>query len=222
MDKKYQVIALMGKAGAGKDFYQNATCTAHPLMFHKIISSTTRPIREGEKEGVDYNYISLEDFTRQVLHNEMLEATEFRDWFYGTPIKSLSLEKINIGVFNPEGVRKLLADERLNVKVIEISASDKVRLMRYLNREEHPDCAEMCRRYFADEKDFANIEFESFLVVNDTNIISDIFNEEHSIFPCLEEMWNALDPGTSFETIVRWEKTMKTKAESDDDKDKID
>ena len=222
MDKKYQVIALMGKAGAGKDTVQNAVCTAHPLMFHKIISCTTRPIRENEKDGVDYHYIALEDFTRQVLHNEMLEATEFRDWFYGTPLTALSMEKINIGVFNPAGVRKLLADERLNVKVVEIQAPDKERLLLYLTREEHPDCAEMCRRYFTDNEDFKGLEFDYFIAENWGDASTDIINEEHSLFPYLEDMWNELDPGTAFETIVRWEKTMATKTESEDDKDNID
>lgn len=221
MDKKYQVIALMGKAGAGKDTIQNAVCTAHPLMFHKIISCTTRPIRDNEKNGVDYHYIALEDFTRQVLHNEMLEATEFRDWFYGTPITALSMEKINIGVFNPAGIRKLLTDKRLNVKVIEIQTPDKERLMRYLTRVENPDCAEMCRRYFTDIDDFQNLEFNYQTIENHNGMPTDIFHEEQAL-RSLEDMWNALDPGTSFETIVRWEKTMSTKAESKDDKDKID
>ena len=160
METKYQVVALIGKAGAGKDSIQKATCELHPLMFHPIISCTTRPAREGEAEGVDYHYISLNEFTRKVLNGDMLEATEFRDWFYGTTLESLAKDKINIGVFNPAGVEALLEDSRLDVIVFEVKAPDKQRLMRYLNREEVPDCAEMCRRYFTDEKDFSDLDFD--------------------------------------------------------------
>lgn len=222
MENKYQIIALIGKSGAGKDTVQNAVCSAHPLMFHKIIGCTTRPIRENEKEGVDYHYIPLEDFTRQILHNEILEATEFREWFYGTPISALSTEKINIGVFNPAGVKKLLTDDRLNVTVIEINAPDKERLLRCLTREDNPDCAEICRRYFADIEDFADLEFDYFLADNFGDASSDIFSEEHSLFPYLEEMWNQLDPETAFETIVRWESSMTIKGVSENDKDNND
>ena len=224
MNKKYQVIALMGKSGAGKDYFQNITCETHPLMFHKIISCTTRPIRDNEKDGVDYNFIPLEDFTRKVLHNKMLEATEFRNWFYGTPIDALSLEKINIGVFNPDGVRKLLKDPRLNVIVIEIVADDKVRLMRALTRQESPDCAEICRRFFTDKEDFSNLDFITYTIPNnsDDSIVDLLNNDEDAIFSYLEAMWRELDPGTAFETIVRWERTMSIKAEPEDDKDNID
>jgi guanylate kinase len=219
METKYQVVALIGKAGAGKDSIQKATCEAHPLMFHPIVSCTTRPAREGEVEGVDYHFISLNDFTRKVLNGDMLEATEFRDWFYGTTLNSLSKDKINIGVFNPAGVEALLEDSRLNVKVFEIVAPDKQRLMRYLNREEYPDCAEMCRRYFTDEKDFAELDFDRYNIENYDGSNLDLLADCNSCIEEFEEMWRALNVDTQFETIKRWESSMSKKAESADIED---
>ena len=219
METKYQIVALIGKAGAGKDSIQKATCELHPLMFHPIVSCTTRPAREGEVEGVDYHFISLNEFTRKVLNGDMLEATEFRDWFYGTTLDSLSKDKINIGVFNPAGVEALLEDSRLNVTVFEVTAPDKQRLMRYLNREEVPDCAEMCRRYFTDEKDFSDLDFDRYQIDNWDGANLDLVDAYNSCFDTLEEMWNDLNVDTQFETIMRWEASMNTKkAELDDDK----
>jgi guanylate kinase len=219
METKYQIVALIGKAGAGKDSIQKATCELHPLMFHPIVSCTTRPAREGEIEGVDYHFISLNEFTRKVLNGDMLEATEFRDWFYGTTLDSLSKDKINIGVFNPAGVEALLEDSRLNVIVFEVTAPDKQRLMRYLNREEVPDCAEMCRRYFTDEKDFSDLDFDRYQIDNWDGANLDLIDAYNSCFDTLEEMWNDLNVDTQFETIMRWEASMNTKkAELDDDK----
>ena len=214
MENKYQVVALIGKAGAGKDSIQKATCELHPLMFHPIVSCTTRPAREGEIEGVDYHYITLNEFTRKVLNGDMLEATEFRDWFYGTTLESLSKDKINIGVFNPAGVEALLEDSRLDVIVFEVVAPDKQRLMRYLNREENPDCAEMCRRYFTDEKDFADLDFDRYQIDNWDGANLDLLTATNSCIDILAEMWQALGIDTEFETIMRWENSMLKKTES--------
>lgn len=214
MENKYQIVALIGKAGAGKDSIQKTTCELHPLMFHPIVSCTTRPAREGEIEGVDYHYITLNEFTRKVLNGDMLEATEFRDWFYGTTLDSLSKDKINIGVFNPAGVEALLEDSRLDVTVFEVVAPDKQRLMRYLNREENPDCAEMCRRYFTDEKDFADLDFDRYQIDNWDGANLDLLTATNSCIDILAEMWQALGIDTEFETIMRWENSMLKKAES--------
>lgn len=220
---KYQVIALIGKSSAGKDTIQTALCQQHPLMFHKLVSCTTRPKRDTETEGVEYNFISIENFTRKVLNGDMLEATEFRDWFYGTPIDALDAQKINIGVFNPAGVEALIEDPRLDVMVIEVTASDKTRLLRSLNREENPDCAEVCRRYFADEKDFVEFDFATFIVNNDTGV--NWYDELHNnelFLDQLEERWTALEPDIQFSTAMRWEESLRTKAEIEVDKDKIE
>jgi hypothetical protein len=45
-------------------------------------------------------------------------------------------------------------------------APDKIRLLRSLNREENPDCAEICRRYFTDAEDFADIEWDYIPIFN--------------------------------------------------------
>lgn len=217
METKYQVVALIGKAGAGKDSIQKATCELHPLMFHPIVSCTTRPAREGEIEGVNYHFISLNEFTRKVLNGDMLEATEFRDWFYGTTLDSLSKDKINIGVFNPAGVEALLQDSRLDVIIFEVNAPDKQRLMRYLNREELPDCAEMCRRYFTDEKDFSDLDFDRYQIDNWDGADLDLLADCNTCLDVLEEMWTALEVDTSFDTIMRWESSMSKKAESNNE-----
>lgn len=218
-NKKYQVIALMGKAGAGKDAIQSATCKAHPNVFHKIVSCTTRPAREGEQDGVAYNFISLEDFTRKVLNGDMLEATEFRGWFYGTLINSLVKDKINIGVFNPAGVEAIVNDPRLDVMVIYVNADDKTRLLRALNREEYPDCAEICRRFIADEKDFDNLSEDiGFTVIENEDFKPlDLLELDGSLHSDFSFMWEYLGNPSSFESAAFWGKDKVKKLESIDE-----
>lgn len=53
------------------------------------VSSTTRPMRSGEKDGVDYHFISKEVFTKKLKAGEMLEHADVYGHDYGTPKKSV-------------------------------------------------------------------------------------------------------------------------------------
>lgn len=153
------VVALVGKAGAGKDTVAKELATANP-HWHMIVSCTTRPKREGEKEGVNYYYLTDEEFQNKMEQGDLLEATCFNGWHYGT-LKSSLHDGINIGVFNPEGFDSLVSFEKKEEIILYgyfIDASDKIRMMRQLCRETDPDVAEICRRYFADKDDFEMID----------------------------------------------------------------
>lgn len=156
--EKYKIIAVMGKAGSGKDSFVKALIDGKYIENLKpIVSCTTRPIREHEQDGVDYYFITKEDFTNKVLNGDMLEATVFNDWCYGTAKSTLDPNAINIGVFNPEGIEILQGEykDTIDLLVVYLIADDKVRLLRQLNREEHPDCNEIVRRFTTDQIDFS-------------------------------------------------------------------
>ena len=165
MDKKIKLVAIMGMSAAGKDTIIKETCARYKTL-HKVVSTSTRPMREGEKDGEEYFFVDEHEFAEKVLNFEMLEATDFRDWFYGTEIRALDEDKINIGAYNPDGVRCLLEDSRIDLKVIWVQVPDKERLIRSLSREEHPDIEEIFRRYKTDVNDFCDLDFEFDIVHN--------------------------------------------------------
>ena len=101
--EKYKIVAIIGKAGSGKDALLK-NLIEHNKNWNEIISCTTRPPRDGEKDGNQYYFLSNEEFARKILNNEMLEAAVFNDWCYGTAYDALDLNTINIGVFNPTGI----------------------------------------------------------------------------------------------------------------------
>lgn len=163
----YKILAFIGEAGAGKDSLAKAVIKRNP-EFHNIVSCTTRPKREKEVEGIDYHFLTIEEFTNKVLNYEMLEATEFNDWFYGTSIDSLDENKINVGVFNPAGIESLLSrSKEISLYVFWVKASDKTRLMRQLEREDNPNIDEIIRRYKADKMDFDDIDFKYIAINNE-------------------------------------------------------
>lgn len=144
------------------------------VKIHNVINCTTRPKREKEKDGESYLFLTPEEFASDVMSGEMVEATSFNDWCYGTRLSSYNKQVLNIGVYSIEAISCLLEDNRFEVYPVYVSASPKTRLLRQLNRQNSPDCKEICRRYLADEKDFQDIPFD-YLTFNAEDKSSDDF-----------------------------------------------
>lgn len=180
MQNQYNIMAIMGKAGAGKDTLCQALLKEPEFADAvPIISCTTRPIRDNETDGINYHFITNEEFTDKILTGDIIEATVFNDWCYGTSTSNLDNNKLNIGVFNPEAVGILRDNVLIHLKLIYIEANDKDRLLRQLNRENEPNCHEIIRRFTADEHDFSEEIIEAlkpdlFIVNNNGADISHI------------------------------------------------
>lgn len=172
---KYKLIVLCGKAGSGKNFIQNKVCA--DSRTHKVISCTSRPMRDKEKNDVDYHFLNGDDFAEQLLMpDNFIEATVFREWCYGTRYQDLNPDKINVAILNPEGASMLSDNPQLDLKVYYITATDKNRLIRQLNREKDPDVKEIIRRFETDEQDFWDIYEELNPIILTNNTIQDAEN----------------------------------------------
>jgi len=165
---KIKVIAYIGKSGAGKDYCMKRT--AEYNNYHIIVSSTTRPKRDYEVEGVDYHFLSEKEFAA----GRFLETASFNGWHYGTRYEDLDPDRTNIGVFNPTGIKSLAAHDDIDLTIVYIKATDKTRLLRQLNREENPNVKEIVRRFMTDEADFA--DDKSFITLG--NKYAEIWNDE--------------------------------------------
>lgn len=82
------IIILSGPSGVGKDTVLNLWQSINPLI-HKIITCTTRPIREGEIKGMDYLFIDHSDFEEKIKTDYFIEHVKIYDYYYGTPKKSI-------------------------------------------------------------------------------------------------------------------------------------
>lgn len=149
------IVCLVGKSAAGKDSI--AYLLSRQPGWHSVVSCTTRPKRDYEIDGTHYYFLTNEEFAQKVVNGDMLEATYFNDWHYGT-MKSDLIDGINVGVWNPEGydcLRETVKfDKDVKLMAYYIQCEDKTRLLRSLNREKHPDVHEIVRRFQADEEDF--------------------------------------------------------------------
>ncbi|KRM77363.1 guanylate kinase [Secundilactobacillus collinoides] len=86
MTKRGMLIVLSGPSGVGKGTVRKALFDEGDTDFQYSISMTTRQPREGEKNGVDYFFVSKEQFEDNIQNGEMLEYAKYVDNYYGTPL----------------------------------------------------------------------------------------------------------------------------------------
>lgn len=171
----YNILALVGEAGSGKDTILRSLIDSNYyeglMPLHEVISYTSRAPREKEIDGVNYHFVSPEIFLNLIKIHQMFEYTQFNNWYYGTGVESLKENSINIGVFNPAGIKTLTENPDVNLVVIYIYARPKNRLLRQLNRELDPDVDEIIRRYQTDKDDFVGmVDRCNFLCLNNDKL----------------------------------------------------
>ncbi|MEM8828634.1 MAG: guanylate kinase [Cyanobacteria bacterium P01_G01_bin.19] len=90
-----KLIVITGPSGVGKGTLVNLLLERHSQL-KLSVSATTRQPRPGEVDGVNYFFLSKEDFETAILNNELLEWAEYAGNYYGTP-KAEIIEQISQG-----------------------------------------------------------------------------------------------------------------------------
>ncbi len=168
-----KIFCIIGKSSSGKDTVYKRLLQDESLVrelnLKKIILYTTRPIREGEREGVEYHFVSCDDMERLRAQGKIIECRSYETvcgtWHYfmanATANDSeIDLEKNNylvVGTLESYlNTRKYFGAD--NVVCVYIDLDDGERLTRAIEREKRqkePKYNELCRRFLADANDFA-------------------------------------------------------------------
>lgn len=185
-----RIICLMGKSSSGKDTVYKKLLQKGTIPVRTIVPYTTRPIRAGERDGVEYYFTDEEHFQELSEKGKIIEDRAYDTchglWRYFTvddgQIHLESDEYLMIGTL--EAYRKLkdyFGEDKLLPVLIELE--DGERLQRALNRErrqKHPKYEELCRRFLADTEDFSEEH------INEAGIKRRFQNQELS--KCLKEI----------------------------------
>lgn len=161
-----KIFYLMGKSSSGKDTMFKKLIEDKALGLKTIVGYTTRPMREGERDGVEYFFVDEEKMLSLEVEGKVIERRSYNTvhgiWSYFTvddgQVNLDSDDKyLLIGTLESyEKVRNYYGKE--NLIPLYISVDDGLRLQRALDRErqqDNPKYAEMCRRFLADEADFS-------------------------------------------------------------------
>ena len=159
-----KIFYLMGKSASGKDTIYKRILKECPQL-KTVVLYTTRPMREGETEGVEYYFTTPEQLRAYEKAGKIIELrtyqTVYGPWSYATVddgrIDLKNGDYLVIGTL--ESYEKLRDYYGADVvEPIYVTVDDGLRLERALARErqqQEPKYAELCRRYLADEEDFS-------------------------------------------------------------------
>ena len=159
-----KIHCVMGKSSSGKDTVYKKLKEQYK-EFRLIVPYTTRPIREGEKDGVEHYFVDPEQFRAMKEDGKVIESRSYNTkcgiWTYFTAddgqIDLSAADYLLIGTLvSYQALREYFGEEAIVPVYLEVE--DGLRLARALERErrqEKPKYAEMCRRFLADEEDFS-------------------------------------------------------------------
>ena len=121
------MLVISGKSATGKDTV--VTELVNNYDYNKLITYTTRPMREGERDGIDYHFITVEDFLKKYIDGFFLEVKYFTTqsgiWFYGSSIEDYrEADDKTLVILTPDGVRKL-SERNIPYKGFLIDISDE-------------------------------------------------------------------------------------------------
>ncbi|MBO4904378.1 MAG: guanylate kinase [Lachnospiraceae bacterium] len=178
-----KIFYLTGKSCAGKDTIYNILIRDEELALRPVIRYTTRPIRDGEIDGVTYHFVDIEKYRDYRQSGRIIEEQVYHtvcgDWYYFTVDDGMiDLTKdsyLAIGVLTSyEGTRDHFGPDA--VLPIYIELDDGERLQRALDRERLPGNGkykEMCRRFLADADDFREERIEALGIPKDSRFEND-------------------------------------------------
>ena len=182
-----KIFYLIGKSSTGKDSLYNILIKDTDLNLLPVIRYTTRPIRDGETDGISYHFVDMDGYTglkqSGCIIEEQVYHTVHGDWYYFTADDGgIDLDRnsyLAIGVLESfAGTREYYGKDK--VIPIYVELDDGIRLERALKRERLPEngkYAEMCRRFLADADDFREERITELGITQEARFENDDLNE---------------------------------------------
>ena len=174
MSKQTALYVISGPSGVGKGTVCKALLAelgeGPNRQLTLSISATTRPMRPGEVDGVNYHFLSQEDFLRRVDNGEFLEYATVYGNYYGTLRSAVQQELaegrnvlLEIDTDGARQIKKLMPEAEL----IFLAPPSPEELLRRLQGRSTDSAAEIARRQQCLEAELAQQVYYDYVVVND-------------------------------------------------------
>lgn len=167
--RRGKLIIISGPSGAGKSTIVRALMAQSPGAFFSV-SATTRAMRPGETEGVDYLFVTREEFRELIRADGLLEWAEYVDNYYGTPAKPV-LEKLEKGFdvildIESRGARQVMDryPEAISIFVCAPSFAELEKRLRDRGTNTEEDIR---RRLIKGRSECEKADMYTYLIVND-------------------------------------------------------
>lgn len=153
---KTEKVILVGPSGSGKDYLLRGLIKRDLNYFPKF---TTRPKRKFETQGVEYDFITNNQFLELKLESKIKTHQEFligdQIWHYG--VTTDNFEKNQLFIMTPHEINQLSELDLKNCFVVYLDIDRETRKKRLIKREDQNDSID--RRLNADEIDFKNYNY---------------------------------------------------------------
>lgn len=191
-----KIYYLMGKSASGKDTIYKRLLQECPTL-RTVVLYTTRPIRDGETDGVEYHFTTADHLASLKQQGRVIEQrtyqTVFGPWSYATVDDGqIDLSKASyliIGTLESyQAMRNYFGEDCLVPLYIQLD--DGLRLLRAVARErqqKEPRYTELCRRFLADEEDFSQKNLDTCQITKSFN------NEDMEI--CVKDIMSIMESG---------------------------
>jgi len=147
--KKQNRIILVGPTASGKNFIRSKFAERG---FSFDVSYTTREPREGEEFGVDYNFISKNEFEKMIKDNAFYEWVEYNGNYYGTGL--WEFKHSDVFIMETDGIKHLKPKHRKKSLVMFVNTPENVRIERMKERGWDDD--KIANRIKTDKEKFDN------------------------------------------------------------------
>lgn len=183
--KQGLLIVVSGPSGCGKSTLDNMLIKRRQNITMSI-SDTTRNIRGNEVQGIDYNFITTEEFEQNIKDNKYLEyAIVHSNKYYGTPEEKVN-DALAKGIdvileINIEGARKVNEKRKDAVFIFVMPPSMKILKERLISRKTETS-DQIIERFKTAYKEINEVSKYNYVVVNDD--LETAYNKMNSIITC--------------------------------------
>lgn len=122
------MLILIGASASGKTEIAKLLIKKHG--FEKLVTTTTRPMRDGEVNGIDYHFVTPDEFYAKKDNDEFFETVIYNENYYGTP---KDCKKNNVLIVDPIGANNIFMNSTGHMFIV-LTTSEEVRRERMLAR----------------------------------------------------------------------------------------